>query len=361
MRIYTPCKSGFSFWSTDKGKVYPILHAFTVYTSFLFLLYSLLCSTHIYFTHAHLPDDISKDVPYVPMPCSSVCTSLDSVQLLFFSKSRISSTSLCSRPRTNLLISLLLFLSGDVELNPGPPVLRDFLSIFSLNVRSATVINNVIDKPAVIQNFIMDKCLDFLFLTETWLSPDSPPSILNLLTPSGYSFHHVPRPSGRGGGIGCVYKSEFTLTYPTTPTYLSFEHMLVKFTCASKSFVILAIYRPPSASKSDFITELSELLENLASTTSTLVVLGDFNIHVDNVDDPFTSSFFSLLETFDLKQHIALPTHDSGHILDLIITRNSETLSQYGVTEPSLSDHSAVFCELPVSRKHQTSRVTKTF
>jgi hypothetical protein len=69
--------------------------------------------------------------------------------------------------------------------------------------------NEVVDKPALIQNLVLDKNIDILFLTETWLSPDTPPSITNSLTSADYSFLHVPRLSGRGGGIAVVFKSIF--------------------------------------------------------------------------------------------------------------------------------------------------------
>ena len=43
--------------------------------------------------------------------------------------------------------------------------------------------------------------------------------------------------------------------------------------------------------------------------------------HMDDAADRYAAQFGSLLELFNLKQHVAVPTHGSGHILDLVISR----------------------------------------
>ena len=42
---------------------------------------------------------------------------------------------------------------------------------------------------------------------------------------------------------------------------------------------------------------------------------------MDDTADRYASQFGSLLELFNLKQHVAVPIHRSGHILDLVISR----------------------------------------
>jgi len=90
-------------------------------------------------------------------------------------------------------------------------------------------------------------------------------------------------------------------------------------------------------------------------------VLGDFNIHVDQPLDNFSSSFSTLLNTFDLKQHITDPTHSSGHTLDLLVTKSSTILTTLGTCEPSLSDHSAVFWKIPAFVTSRPTRIIKTY
>ena len=302
---------------------------------------------------------------YQPIPQSSVCQCLDSVPLLFFSKSHYASLNLCSRPRTNILLSLLLLLSGNVELNPGPrgtsPASFNYVNIYCQNTRSATVINNSINKPEMINQLIQDNNIDFLFLTESWLSSDCPPSVTNSLTPPGYSFLHVSRPTGGGGGVAAIFRSKYSLTSITTPTFASFEHMLLRLTCKTKSYFFLIIYRPPSCSKASFLSDFASLMEELAAYPSELISLGDFNLHLDDPDDTYATSFLTLLETFDLKQHISMPTHISGHILDPIITKSTSSASSFGVSEFCFSDHSATHCQIPITAATSSpSRIKKT-
>ena len=263
---------------------------------------------------------------------------------------------------THLVISMLLFLSGNVELNPGPnpSELSVTMTISCLNTRSATSIIHDLDKPALLLEFIHDRSIDVLFLTETWLSPKSPQSILNSLTPAGFSFSHSPRTSGRGGGLACISKSTISISHITKPTSQSFEYILFKFTSLVKLYFFLVVYGPPSNSKPQFIDDFSTLLEDLVLSQSDLVIMGDFNLQIDSPDDHYVASFLTLLDTFDLKQHISTPTHSSGHILDLLITRNSSTLPSHEIVEPFLSDHSAVILNLPVQINSSRSRVTKT-
>ena len=335
---------------TNWKQIHPVLHALQVYCFlFLSIFIALQLSPYLLSDHTtYVPLKPSNRAFYQPIPHSSVCQCIDSVPMLFFLKPHYASLSLCSR-RHKILFSLLLLLSGDVSLNPGPRVASprpaNNLNIFCQNIRSATVINSSLNKPEMIKQHIQDSKMDFLFLTETWLSPDCPPSIPNSLTPSNYSFLQVSRPSGRGGGIAAIFKSKYSVSSINKTTFSSFEHMLLRLTCGIKSYHFLIVYRPPSSSKPLFLSDFALLLEDLASSPSEFVAMGDFNLHLDDPDDSYSTSFKTLLETFDLKQHISSSTHTSGHILDLLITKTTSSISSSGLTDFFLSDHKAVTCQ----------------
>jgi hypothetical protein len=136
--------------------------------------------------------------------------------------------------------------------------------------------------------------------------------------------------------------------------------MILRLSSTIKSYLFLVVYRPPSFSKSLFMSEFSSLLENIISSSSDLCITGDFNFHVDS-PDYYSSSFSSLLDTFDLHQHISSPTHSSGHTLDLLITRNSTPMPIFDIIDPSLSDHSAIVSQLLLHIPRSSSRLIKTF
>ena len=50
--------------------------------------------------------------------------------------------------------------------------------------------------------------------------------------------------------------------------------------------------------------------------------MGDFNIHINDLEDWDTQILKDTLNAFNLRQHINIPTHNLGHTINLIITPN---------------------------------------
>jgi len=136
--------------------------------------------------------------------------------------------------------------------------------------------------------------------------------------------------------------------------------MLLRLTCATKSYLFLIVYRPPSCSKAAFLSDFALLLKDLVTSPTEFIAMGDFNIHLDDPNDTYSTSLKTLLETFDLKQHISSPTHTSGHILDLLITKSTSSISSPGLTEFFLSDHKAVNFQISTTVTPSASRIKKS-
>ena len=51
-----------------------------------------------------------------------------------------------------------------------------------------------------------------------------------------------------------------------------------------------------------------------------LLIAGDFNFHLDDLNNKHAKRFVDILDGFGLQQHVKGPTHNKGHTLDLIIT-----------------------------------------
>ena len=66
-----------------------------------------------------------------------------------------------------------------------------------------------------------------------------------------------------------------------------------------------------------------------------MMIFGDSNFHVDDLADKYESIFLSSMVDVDLCQHVTLPTHASGHTLDLVIRRPADTckLNTYASTK----------------------------
>ena len=94
-------------------------------------------------------------------------------------------------------------------------------------------------------------------------------------------------------------------------------------------------------------SQFESLLEFHISSKVDLIIAGDFNIYVEELNDSNALHFLKLLNTFNLCQHVSLPTHVSGHILDLIITNASSNLiiCPY-VLDTYISDHKTVCVDI---------------
>ena len=95
-------------------------------------------------------------------------------------------------------------------------------------------------------------------------------------------------------------------------------------------------------------------MESAVLNTDTLLIVGDFNIHVDCDDNSDTIKLLELFESVGLLQHVRVPTHCSGHTLDLIVTRQSDLIIASPPSADCLfSDHMPVFCQLKLHQGPQ--------
>lgn len=96
-----------------------------------------------------------------------------------------------------------------------------------------------------------------------------------------------------------------------------------------------------------FFTEFSDYLETVVLCKEQLVLVADFNIHVDIPYDSYCTKFLDLLESFSLQQHVVGPTHIYGHTLELVIIRQSDQIVRSTLqVDRYFSDHASVLCQL---------------
>ena len=109
------------------------------------------------------------------------------------------------------------------------------------------------------------------------------------------------------------------------------------------------MYRPPGPASS-FFSDLQDLLFYIASLPHDLVLMGDFNLHIESSSSD-VRELTGILESFDLNQHVSFPTHIHGRSLDvMILSRGCDVLS----VSPSdaISDHFSVIADLKIPIDH---------
>ena len=83
-----------------------------------------------------------------------------------------------------------------VKLSTCQTVSNDcYTNVALINARS------VKNKTLAINEEIIQHDWDILAITETWLKQTGDEAIVTELLPPGYTFRHVARPCGRGGGV----------------------------------------------------------------------------------------------------------------------------------------------------------------
>ena len=153
----------------------------------------------------------------------------------------------------------------------------------------------------------------------------------------------------RGGGVATLFHSAFSchqLKLPTQPQ--TCEYIAADLQALSHHIVVATVYRPGSVSVSQpFFDELQEFLAFFATYSCPILILGDFNIHVEQLNNTTTECFTALLDVFSMQQIVNCPTHQSGGTLDLIISRCDSAVALCNVRELQSSDHFLVQGVIP--------------
>ncbi len=182
-------------------------------------------------------------------------------------------------------------------------------------------------KALFVNDMITDHNLDVLCLTETWLKPDEY-IILMESTPQDYCYKNKPSPKGKGGGVATIYSNILSISQRAGFKYSSFEVMVLHITLSRETcvndkspvmFVLATVDRPPGH-HTDFIKEFADFLSELVLAADKVLIVGDFNIHIDNEKYVLGSAFTDIMNSIGARQHVSGPTHCQKHTLDLILS-----------------------------------------
>jgi hypothetical protein len=234
-----------------------------------------------------------------------------------------------------------------------------------LNARSAKQQDSTTDKPAEIHDLIVSMGLHALVVTETWLRDGNTDCIaLGEMTPAGYKLQHQSRTNRRGGGLALIHLSTVKATRLEDITCPSFEGFTSSLSCLQKSVLLIALYRPPRCSVADFLADFEELLERLTTSSHNLLIVGDFNIHMESTTDRHALKLNEILQSYAMVQHVEQPTHSGGHLLDAVISRTTcMDIAFKGCDYSVSSDHACVYfsLQLPKPEKEKKTFTVRKF
>ena len=103
-------------------------------------------------------------------------------------------------------------------------------------------------------------------------------------------------------------------------SYTEFECLAVKLVGRrARSVRVACIYKPPGAVSSAFTDQLCPLLDQLVLLNSRFVVVDDFNTPGD-IAGQINQHVVDVFTQYGLHQHVNVPTHVRGNVLDLIVS-----------------------------------------
>ena len=148
----------------------------------------------------------------------------------------------------------------------------------------------------------------------------------------------------------------------TIPTM---EYSTWKYIIKNKPIYIIGIYHPPPTAENAttnavFPDDLIELLIDKLTQLENIILLRDFNIHIEETTSPDTVIFNDTMGALGLTQHITQPTYSKGNILDLVFMEVNSKIKITGYrTSTPLSDHYSIIIDTNI-KKNKPNTVTKT-
>ena len=217
---------------------------------------------------------------------------------------------------------------------------------FSMTLCNVQSLKN---KQDVLVELLEENKTDILVCTETWMkSGDEVWFQTSDLYRAGYRITEARRQGKRGGGIGLIHKLNVKANKISSGNNEAFEQAVWKLQTSNRTLHVCAIYRPPDTSERLFIDDFTEFMVDVIAEYSNLIVVGDFNMHINKEENPNASIFMDTmvalgLIALGLKQHTIGSTHRSGNCLDLVFTEELSRLKVINcVVGTFVSDHAAV-------------------
>ena len=226
------------------------------------------------------------------------------------------------------------------------------------NTRSA------VNKALEVNDMIVERDLDVLCLTETWLREEGDDVSIGEMTPPGFSFLHRPRVSGKGGGVALIFWQHLNVRLCKHRSFSSFENTEVCITRGKQTIRLGCVYRtPPSAGNKlttcDFIDEFGMFLSDDSIPAENVLVVGDFNFHMDKPNDLDIRHFVQSYIPLGFDQFVTEPTHVKGHILDIVLCRARTLVTSVNVDNLYMSDHFLLTIGTDLSRPRVPRKVVK--
>ena len=236
--------------------------------------------------------------------------------------------------QTTLTILMLVLLSGDIELNPGPDLNDGSVSILHCNTRS---IRNKLD-------YIRDNFLDFeiLCFTETHLDFTVPTD--TILLSDSYDTPYRKDRTNHGGGILTYVSNQIIHKHRPDLEIFCQESIWIECRLNKQTYLIGNFYSPRT-SDVHFFESLHRNIEIALESSENIILVGDLNEDLLNNN---VNNLKDVMLMNSLHNVITLPTRNTALLDPVIVPEEMLVLDSGIIASPNdFSDHSATYICLP--------------
>ena len=111
-------------------------------------------------------------------------------------------------------------------------------------------------------------------------------------------------------------------------------------------------------SNGDFIDEFLELMGEIILSYDNLIIMGDFNLHLNNLHGSYNEFFIDTIKALRLQQEVNFLTHNCGNNLDAVIHDLQDKLKLVTCNLwPFILDHCIVNCVVCQPRENVTRHI----
>ena len=236
---------------------------------------------------------------------------------------------------------LILFLSGDIEINPGPRSIRHRqCRLMYANVRGLQANLNDLS--------VASKQFDILLCSETLVSDMR--HISEILVP-GFRRPILLRRNSidRAQGMAVYVRNNFSASRKANFECGCHEVQVLKVCGRTNNFYIFSVYRNPDVDDSIYdclLLSMASIQEN--DSKSAFIFIGDFNAHHREWLESVSPTNCHGIRAFDFEsetgcdQLVDRPTHRSGNRLDLLFTDAPGVVTCKVAGPIGTSDHSFI-------------------
>ena len=238
-----------------------------------------------------------------------------------------------------LAIQLLLFMCGDIELNPGPS--SNNLQLCLINIQYLTKAKLLEMRNTLVGQY------DIIVLCETFLSAGTK---LDLHIDGYQAIERRDRPDGIGGGVAAYFSNTLSLKRRYDLEDNNVEIMCTEVSSNNRKFLLFSCYRPPNR-QTCFWEYFQDIIDKARlDNVKSIIITGDLNSD-KNTQPQNHAAMTSFTNANSLYIHVNQPTRitsTSASVLDQFISNIPDFVKEVEISDAPLltNDHLTVFATL---------------